>query len=94
MSGCAGTGGDALAEAGLAGGLLTIDLDAVAANWRLVRDRAAPAATAAVVKADAYGLGVAAVGGAANSAGAEVGGDAKVGMEEAGYALQKTAGSR
>jgi alanine racemase len=40
-----------------AGAILTIDLDAVAANWRLLRDRAAPAACAAVVKADAYGLG-------------------------------------
>jgi len=41
-----------------AGGLLTIDLDAIAANWRLLRDRVAPAACAAVVKADAYGLGL------------------------------------
>lgn len=41
-----------------AGGLLTIDLDAIAANWRLLRDHAAPAACAAVVKADAYGLGI------------------------------------
>jgi len=37
---------------------LTIDLDAIAANYRLLRERAAPAACAAVVKADAYGLGV------------------------------------
>lgn len=44
-----------------ASGLLTIDLDAVAANWRLLRDRVAPAACAAVVKADAYGLGLAPV---------------------------------
>jgi len=44
-----------------AGGLLTIDLDAVAANWRLLRDRVAPAVCAAVVKADAYGLGLAPV---------------------------------
>jgi alanine racemase len=40
-----------------AGAVLTIDLDAIAANWRLLRDRAAPASCAAVVKADAYGLG-------------------------------------
>jgi alanine racemase len=40
---------------------LTIDLGALAANWRLLRDRAAPAACAAVVKADAYGLGTAPV---------------------------------
>lgn len=38
-------------------GRLTIDLDAVAANWRLLADRAAPSECAAVVKADAYGLG-------------------------------------
>ncbi|MGF1641045.1 MAG: alanine racemase [Rhodospirillales bacterium] len=45
-----------------AGAVLTIDLDAVAANYRRLRDRAAPAECAAVVKADAYGLGAAAVG--------------------------------
>ena len=38
--------------------LLTIDLTAVTDNWRLLRDHAAPAACAAVVKADAYGLGI------------------------------------
>ncbi|MBM9594916.1 alanine racemase [Roseitranquillus sediminis] len=39
-------------------GLLTIDLDAVAANWRAL-DRAAPGTeTSAVVKADGYGLGI------------------------------------
>lgn len=38
--------------------LLTIDLTAVTDNWRLLSDRAAPAACAAVVKADAYGLGI------------------------------------
>ena len=38
--------------------ILTIDLTAVTDNWRLLRDRAAPAACAAVVKADAYGLGI------------------------------------
>jgi alanine racemase len=37
--------------------VLTIDLDAVVANWRALRDRAAPAECAAVVKANAYGLG-------------------------------------
>ena len=39
--------------------VLTIDLDALAANYRLLRDRAKPAECAAVVKADAYGLGMA-----------------------------------
>ncbi len=42
--------------------LLTIDLDAIAANWRaLDRASASGVQTAAVVKADAYGLGVARV---------------------------------
>lgn len=41
-----------------AGAVLTIDLGAVVANWRSLRDRVAPAECAAVVKADAYGLGV------------------------------------
>jgi alanine racemase len=40
-----------------AAAILTIDLGAIAANWRLLRTRVAPAACAAVVKADAYGLG-------------------------------------
>jgi alanine racemase len=42
-------------------GQLRIDLDALARNFRLLRDRAAPAECAAVVKADAYGLGMARV---------------------------------
>jgi alanine racemase len=41
-----------------AGGILHIDLDALAANWRLLRDRAGGAEAAAVVKADAYGTGI------------------------------------
>ncbi|HYD29996.1 MAG TPA: alanine racemase [Azospirillaceae bacterium] len=41
-----------------AGAILTVDLDAVVANWRLIRDRVAPAVASAVVKADAYGLGM------------------------------------
>ena len=44
-----------------AGAFLTVDLGALVANWRLLRDRAAPAACAAVVKADAYGCGIEAV---------------------------------
>ena len=39
--------------------VLTVDLDALVANYRLLRDRAKPAECAAVVKADAYGLGMA-----------------------------------
>lgn len=40
-----------------AGALLCIDLGAVRANYRLLRDRLGVAACGAVVKADAYGLG-------------------------------------
>ncbi|MDE2006751.1 MAG: alanine racemase, partial [Rhodospirillales bacterium] len=39
-------------------GRLTIDLDALADNWRRLAREAAPAACAAVVKANAYGLGL------------------------------------
>ncbi len=41
------------------GAALTVDLDAVAANYRLLQTKATGAETAAVVKADAYGLGMA-----------------------------------
>ncbi|MCX8231468.1 MAG: alanine racemase [Alphaproteobacteria bacterium] len=52
-----------MTAAARAGATLTIDLDAIAANYRELRDMAAPAAIcAAVVKADAYGLGAAPVG--------------------------------
>ena len=37
---------------------LQVNLEALAANWRLLRDRHAAGQVAAVVKADAYGLGV------------------------------------
>jgi alanine racemase len=40
------------------GATLTIDLGALAANWRLLAERAGRAECAAVVKADAYGLSV------------------------------------
>jgi alanine racemase len=40
------------------GGILTIDLGAVVANWRELARRAAPAQCAAVVKADGYGCGI------------------------------------
>lgn len=59
-------------EAARAGAILTIDLAAVVANWRSLRDRAAPAACAAVVKADAYGLGAARVAPALAAAGCTV----------------------
>ena len=42
-----------------AGAILEIDLDAIAGNWKRLADRLAPGARcAAVVKADAYGLGM------------------------------------
>src|ERR1700756_2073825 len=40
-----------------AGAILEIDLAGIAANWRLLARRVEPAECAAVVKADAYGLG-------------------------------------
>lgn len=53
------------------GGTLTIDLDAVAANWRALDALSAPGVqTAAVVKANAYGLGAARVSRALAEAGA------------------------
>ena len=58
-------------ERHLAGAVLTIDLDAVTDNYRLLRRRAAPAACAAAVKADAYGLGLEAVAPALAAAGAD-----------------------
>jgi alanine racemase len=39
-------------------GVLTIDLDAVVANWRKLEKTAVPAECAAVIKADAYGCGL------------------------------------
>lgn len=44
-----------------AGAILTVDLAAIAENYRLLRRQAGRAACAAVVKADAYGLGAARV---------------------------------
>ncbi|WP_425487189.1 alanine racemase [Nitratireductor arenosus] len=46
-------------EARLAGAFATIDLRALQQNYRALAARAAPARTACVVKADAYGLGIA-----------------------------------
>ena len=41
-----------------ASGILTIDLDALVANWRKLEKTAVPAECAAVIKANAYGCGV------------------------------------
>ncbi len=55
----------------LAQAVLTIDLDAIAANWRYLRGRVAPSECAAVVKADAYGTGLDQVGPALATAGCQ-----------------------
>jgi alanine racemase len=52
-----------------AGAVLEIDLGAIVANWRLLGQIAAPADCAAVVKANAYGLGAASVAAALAAAG-------------------------
>jgi alanine racemase len=41
-----------------AGGILTIDLTAIVANWQELGRRAMPSEVAAVIKADAYGCGI------------------------------------
>lgn len=56
-------------DAPAAGAVLTIDLGAIVANWRLLQGRVGRAACAAVLKADAYGLGAAQVGPALAAAG-------------------------
>ncbi len=71
-------------------GRLTIDLDAIAANWRaLDRLSAAEVQTGAVVKADAYGLGVARVARALAAAGAR---RFFVAVAEEGAALREALG--
>lgn len=55
-----------------AGAVLTVDLDAVAANYRLLVERAGGAVVAGVMKADAYGLGMAHVAPALVRAGCRV----------------------
>jgi alanine racemase len=62
---------DVLPSALRASGTLTIDSAALADNWRQLRDRVAPAACAAVVKANAYGTGLAEAGTALAGAGCE-----------------------
>src|SRR5439155_54900 len=52
-----------------AGAILEIDLAGIVANWRLLARRVEPAGCAAVVKADAYGLGAAQVAAALAAAG-------------------------
>ncbi|WP_435259149.1 alanine racemase [Thioclava sp. FR2] len=69
---------------------LSIDLDALAANWRaLDRASASGVQTAAVVKADAYGLGITRVGRALAQAGAR---RFFVAVAEEGAALRQALG--
>src|SRR4051794_35368750 len=49
--------------------ILEIDLDAIVANWRLLSARHPSGPVAAVVKADAYGLGASPVARALHAAG-------------------------
>ena len=53
----------------IAGAILTIDLEAIVANWRLIGGRLKGAEAGAVIKADAYGLGAVKVGPALARAG-------------------------
>ncbi|OUJ00010.1 alanine racemase [Acetobacter cibinongensis] len=53
-----------------AGAVLTVDLAAIAANYRLLAEKVGTATCAAVVKADAYGLGAAHVAPVLEQAGA------------------------
>ena len=59
----------AAASARQAGAILTVDLGAITANYRLVRARLGATECGAVLKADAYGLGAAQVGPALAQAG-------------------------
>ena len=52
-----------------AGGILTIDLGAIVANWRALSRHAMPAECAAVIKADGYGCGIEQVAAALAKAG-------------------------
>jgi len=45
-------------DAGIAGGVLTIDLNAIEANWRRLAGMTVPVECAAVVKGDGYGCGL------------------------------------
>lgn len=66
---------------------MTVDLDAVAENWRALARRAPGATCAAVVKADAYGLGASEVGPALSRAGCGV---FFVASPDEGVALRET----
>ncbi len=79
------TGSDAFDAAPLR---LTIDLSAIVENWRDMARRSGKARAAAVVKADAYGLGIEDVGAALYEAGAR---DFFVAVAEEGETLRSFA---
>ncbi len=74
----------------MSGARLTVDLGAVAANWRALAARVAPGECAAVVKADGYGLGAARVGAALMAAGCRT---FFVALAEEGLALRDALGA-
>jgi alanine racemase len=53
-------------------GVLTVDLDAIVANWRKLEKTAVPAECAGVIKADAYGCGAEPVARALTAAGCKI----------------------
>jgi alanine racemase len=73
-----------------AGAILEIDLGGIVENWRLLAGRAAPAECAAVVKANAYGLGAAPVARALAAAGCRM---FFVATLDEGIALRQTLGA-
>ena len=74
-----------------AGAVLDIDLGAIVANWRLLAGAAAPAQCAAVVKANAYGLGAGPVARALAAAGCRL---FFVATLDEGIALRRALGER
>ncbi|MEM1376534.1 MAG: alanine racemase [Pseudomonadota bacterium] len=69
----------------LAGGRLTIDLDAIVRNWKMMDGLSRPGWAAAVVKADAYSLGATAIAPALQKAGC---GTFFVALPEEGFSLR------
>src|SRR3981081_2710414 len=55
-----------------ANGVITVDLDAIVANWRRLEKTAVPAECAGVIKADAYGCGTGPVARALAGAGCKM----------------------
>ena len=73
----------------MAQAILTIDLDAITANWRALARASGSAETGAVIKADAYGLGAERVGPVLANAGAR---RFFVALAEEGVALRNALG--